>query len=68
MSAGWLDAIRSLLGREQWAAVLVLAGAGLLVAPPPATGWGLLGWVGLAVVAAFLLVLAGSWVWSSRRA
>lgn len=62
-----IEALRSLLSREGWATVLVLAGASLLVAPPDRAGLPLVGWVAAALVTAFVVVLVGSRVGSMRR-
>lgn len=67
-AARWLRSVATLLTREQWAMVLVLAGASLLVAPPDRPGAALVAWVALVLAASFVVVLVGSRVWPRIRA
>lgn len=55
-----VERLHGLLSREGWAAVLVLAGAALLVAPPDQAGLQLLGWTVGVVAASFMVVLVTS--------
>lgn len=55
-----LEAARTLLSQEGWAAVLVLAGASLLVAPPTAGGAILIGHVAGVMLAAFVVVFVAT--------
>lgn len=57
-----LRSLRTVLSREGWATVLVLAGAGLLVTPPDRAGFVLLGWTFGALAVSFVAVVLGSWV------